>query len=181
MALAYGTSSIGAHHKDAWAITWEMRFGREKSVTEKVDFLIKTQLTRGGLFEALGVCRLAYNSLGLELEWYCKYLKAATGIDFTLEQLNTISDRILNLIRAFWVREYGANWSRQLDMPPSRWFNEPLKEGKLAGSHLNIEEYNNLLSNYYQKRGWNQNGVPEKSTMARLGIEKEAEELKLAD
>ncbi len=24
MALAYGTSSIGAHHKDAWVITWEI-------------------------------------------------------------------------------------------------------------------------------------------------------------
>ena len=29
MALAYGTSSIGAHHKDAWIITWEIKAGRE--------------------------------------------------------------------------------------------------------------------------------------------------------
>ena len=29
MALAYGTSSIGAHHKDAWVITWEIKVGRE--------------------------------------------------------------------------------------------------------------------------------------------------------
>ena len=29
MALAYGTSSIGAHHKDAWLITWEIKEGRE--------------------------------------------------------------------------------------------------------------------------------------------------------
>ena len=30
MALAYGTSSIGAHHKDAWVITWEMQVGQSK-------------------------------------------------------------------------------------------------------------------------------------------------------
>ncbi len=29
MALAYGTSSIGAHHKDAWVITWEIKTGRD--------------------------------------------------------------------------------------------------------------------------------------------------------
>ena len=114
MALAYGTSSIGAHHKDAWLIVWEMTMGRENYDSGKVDHLIETQLIRGGLFEALTVCRFPYNQLGFELEWYQKYLRAATGLEFSLEQLNQISDRILTLIRAFWVREYGANWSRNL-------------------------------------------------------------------
>ena len=112
MALAYGTSSIGAHHKDAWLITWEIQVGRSNYDQAKVDHLIETQLIRGGLFEALTVCRFPYNSLGFELEWYQKYLKAATGIEFSMEQLNEISNRILTLIRAFWVREYGEKWSR---------------------------------------------------------------------
>jgi aldehyde:ferredoxin oxidoreductase len=29
MALAYATSSVGAHHKEAWVIAWEVKFGRE--------------------------------------------------------------------------------------------------------------------------------------------------------
>ena len=62
MALAYGTSSIGAHHKDAWLITWEIKAGRENYDSAKVDHLIETQLIRGGLFEALTVCRFPYNS-----------------------------------------------------------------------------------------------------------------------
>ena len=70
MALAYGTSSIGAHHKDAWLITWEIKAGRENYDSGKVDQLIETQLIRGGLFEALTVCRFPYNSLGFELDWY---------------------------------------------------------------------------------------------------------------
>src|SRR5665647_2417382 len=76
MALAYGTNSIGAHHKDAWLITWEIKAGRQNYDLDKVDLLIKMQLVRGGLFEALTVCRFPYNSLGFELEWYQKYLKA---------------------------------------------------------------------------------------------------------
>ena len=34
MALSYGTCSIGAHHKDAWVISWEVKAGR-KGYTRK--------------------------------------------------------------------------------------------------------------------------------------------------
>jgi aldehyde:ferredoxin oxidoreductase len=170
MALAYGTSSIGAHHKDAWVITWEIKAGREKYDAEKVDHLIKTQLLRGGAFEALGVCRFPNGSLGFEMEWYYKYLQASTGYNFSLEQLNLISDRILNLIRAFWVREYGDKWSRNLDVPPARWFKEPLTEGPLKGAVLEYEKYNAMLDIYYQKRGWDKNGIPAKETLEKLGL-----------
>ena len=177
MALAYGTSSIGAHHKDAWVITWEIKAGRGNYDEEKVDYLIKTQLIRGGLFEALTVCRFPYNSLGFELEWYQKYLRAATGIEFSLEQLNQISDRILNLMRAFWVREYKEKWTRDLDVPPMRWFKEPLTEGTLKGSVLDFKKYNDMLNTYYEKRGWDERGIPKKSTLARLGLVDEAKQL----
>lgn len=177
MALAYGTSSIGAHHKDAWVITWEIKAGRENYDEEKVDYLIKTQLIRGGIFEALTVCRFPYNSLGFELEWYQKYLRAATGVEFSLEQLNQISDRILNLIRAFWVREYKEKWTRDLDVPPMRWFKEPLTEGTLKGSMLDFKKYNDMLNTYYEKRGWDERGIPKKPTLERLGLVDEANQL----
>ena len=170
MALAYGTSSIGAHHKDAWVITWEIKAGREKYDAEKVDHIIQTQLLRGGAFEALTVCRFPNGSLGLGFEWYQKYLQASTGHNFSLDQINQISDRILNLIRAFWVREYGDKWSREMDVPPMRWFKEPLTEGPLKGSVLDLEKYNAMLDIYYQKRGWNKNGVPTKETLGKLGL-----------
>jgi aldehyde:ferredoxin oxidoreductase len=177
MALAYGTSSIGAHHKDAWIITWEMEVGRMNYDTGKVDHLIETQLIRGGLFEALTVCRFPYNSLGFELEWYQKYLKAATGVEFSLAQLNEISDRILNLVRVFWVREYKEKWKRELDIPPMRWFREPLTEGAQKGSVLDLEKYNGMLSTYYEKRGWDDRGIPTKTTLQRVGLAEEAKEL----
>jgi len=177
MALAYGTNSVGAHHKDAWLITWEIKEGRGNYDETKVDYLIKTQLIRGGLLEALTVCRFPYNSLGFELEWYQKYLRAATGSELSLEQLNQISDRILNLIRAFWVREYKEKWTRDLDIPPLRWFKEPLTEGALKGSMLDYEKYNGMLSTYYMKRGWDKRGIPTKATLEHLGLTEEAKQL----
>ncbi len=177
MALAYGTSSIGAHHKDAWLITWEIKAGRANYDSAKVDRLIETQLIRGGVFEALTVCRFPYNQLGFELEWYQKYLQAATGVEFSLEQLNQIGDRVLNLIRAFWVREYREKWSRELDVPPMRWFKEPLTQGALKGSVLDLDKYKGMLKAYYEKRGWNEQGVPKQSTLERLGLAEEAKQL----
>lgn len=177
MALAYGTSSIGAHHKDAWLITWEIKAGRTSYDDAKVQHLINTQLIRGGLFEALGVCRFPYNSLGFGLEWYHKYLKASTGVNFSLERINEISDRILNLVRAFWVREYSEKWSRDLDVPPMRWFKQPLSEGTLKGAMLDLDKYNAMLDSYYQKRGWDKNGVPTKETLQKLGLGDAAKQL----
>jgi aldehyde:ferredoxin oxidoreductase len=180
MALAYGTSSIGAHHKDAWIITWEMKYGRDKYDDAKVDHLIKTQLLRGGAFEAFTVCRFPHGSLGLELEWYHKYLQASTGQDFPMDRLNQISDRILTLIRAFWVREYGDKWSRSLDVPPIRWFKESLPNGPRKGAVLDIEKYNAMLDIYYQKRGWNKNGVPTQETLEKLELADIASQLYLS-
>ncbi|HDJ89533.1 MAG TPA: aldehyde ferredoxin oxidoreductase, partial [Thermoprotei archaeon] len=57
MALAYGTSPIGAHHKDAWFIAWELKIGRDVVSREKVEKLVLMQRIRGGLFEILTVCR----------------------------------------------------------------------------------------------------------------------------
>jgi aldehyde:ferredoxin oxidoreductase len=177
MALSYGTSSIGAHHKDAWVITWEIKAGRNNYDEEKVDHLIKNQLVRGGLFEALTVCRFPYTSLGFELDWYLKYLNAATGINYSVDKLNEISDRILNLIRAFWVREYGKKWRRNLDVPPMRWFKEPLSEGAMKGAMLDLEKYNVMLNSYYLKKGWDDRGIPKKSTLEGLNLSQVALQL----
>jgi aldehyde:ferredoxin oxidoreductase len=177
MALAYGTSSIGAHHKDAWVITWETKVGRASYDQVKVDHLVEAQLIRGGVFEALVSCRFPNNQLGFELEWYQRYLKAATGKDFSLEQLNEIGDRILTLIRAFWVREYREKWSRNLDVPPARWFKEPLTGGALKGAVLDLEKYNGMLNAYYVKRGWDEQGIPKPSTLQKLGLTEEAKKL----
>lgn len=171
MALAYATSPIGAHHKDAWIISWEVKVGRFDYIESKVDRLIELQRIRGGMFESLVACRFPWVELGLDLNWYPKFLEAATGIPFTLDELFIIADRIYNLIRAFWIREYGANWGRPMDTPPERWFKEPLSKGSLSGSKLDWDKWNSMLDAYYIKRGWDLNGIPKKSTLKKLKLD----------
>jgi len=176
MALAYATSPIGAHHKDSWVISWEVktdRFGVNRGKAEKV---VELQRIRGGIFESLTLCRLPWIELGFELEWYLKYLKAATGVTFTMDDLYVIADRIYNLIRAFWIREMDG-WRREMDWPPQRWFNNPLTKGPFKGQKLDRDAYSKLLSWYYEIRGWDENGIPRKTTLKQLGLDYVIEKL----
>jgi aldehyde:ferredoxin oxidoreductase len=177
MALSFATCSIGAHHKDAWVISWEVKVGRESYGEEKVDKVIELQLARGGIFESLTVCRLPWVELGFELEWYPKLLHYATGLEITWDDLNLIADRVLNLIRAFWIREYGKGWSKEMDVPPARWFEEPITKGALRGAKLDRAKYDDMLQRYYRRRGWDERGIPTKATLRKLGLDDAIEKL----
>jgi len=176
MALAFGTSLSGAHHKDAWVISWEVKYGRGNYDQTKVDKIIELQRLRT-IFEALTTCRLPWVEVGFELEWYPRYLKAATGLTMTLEDLYPTADRIYNLARAFWVREFGQEWSSNMDMVPNRWFTDPLTKGPLKGAKLDKSKYEAMLQMYYNKRGWDNRGLPTRSTLSKLGLSDAAQEL----
>jgi len=170
MALAFGTSCIGAHHKEAWVISWEMNFGRESYGPEKVAKVIEFQRIRGGAFESLVTCRFPWIELGFELEWYPKFLEASTGVKVSIDDIYTLGDRIYSLVRAFWAREHGSKWSRSMDYPPARWFEEAPQKGAQKGVTLDLQGYDRLLDEYYKSRGWDHNGVPRNTTLQRLGL-----------
>jgi len=170
MALAYGTSPIGAHHKDAWIISYEVKTDRFSYSREKVERLIFLQNVRGGMFESLTTCRLPWVEVGLDLSYYPKLLTYATGIEWTLENIFEAANRIYTLIRAFWIREY-AGWDRYMDYPPARWFKHPLTKGPLTGAKLDVNKYSEMLNTYYELRGWDENGIPKRETLIKLGLQ----------
>lgn len=169
MALAFATSPIGAHHKDAWLIGWEVRHGRMEYSVEKVEQLIYMQRFRGGMFESLVACRFPVVETGIGLEHYVYMFNAATGLSYTLDDFFELGDRVYALIRMIWVREKGG-WSPDYDMPPERWFREPLSKGPLRGAKLDRDRFAEMLRMYYEARGWAENGVPRPSTLRRLGL-----------
>ncbi len=177
MALGFGTCSIGAHHKDAWIISWEINAGRESYGPEKVNKVLEFQRIRGGGFESLVTCRFPWIELGFELEWYPKFFEAATGTKLSLDDIYALGDRVYSLIRAYWVREYGSQWSRTMDYPPARWFKEAPQNGAQKGVKLDLQGYGQLLDDYYSKRGWDKNGIPRKATLLNLGLEDVAKEI----
>ena len=177
MALSYATSSVGAHHKEAWVLAWEVKFGRKGYTEEKINKVIEMQRIRGGIFESLGVCRFPHISLGFELEWYTKYMQAATGKEIPFNALIYAADKTLNLVRAFWIREYGNKWTREMESPPMKWFKQPLTKGPLKGAMLDLIKFDTILKKYYAKRGWDERGIPKRSTLQKLSLPEVARQL----
>ena len=52
--------------------------------------------------------------------------------------------------------------SRSDDYPPERTF-VPIHSGPLAGKACDKEEYEKMLSLYYEKRGWDDQGKPKQN------------------
>lgn len=178
MALSYGTSPIGASHKDAWVIAWEVSTDRFSYSKEKVEKIVEFQRIRGGFFESASVCRLPWVEVNFGLDWYPKFLEAITGHKRDWEELYQIGDRIYTLIRAFWKREI-PSFGRAWDYPPPRWFEEAPSQGKLKGIKVDKEKYDQMLSWYYEIRGWDQNGMPSKETLHRLGLSEVTKEISI--
>jgi len=176
MALSFGTSPIGAHHKDAWIISWEIANDRFSYNKSKVEKLLEFQRIRGGFFESATVCRLPWVEVSFGLHWYPEYLEAVTGEKRTWEDLYQLGDRNYNLIRAFWKRE-NPEFGRMWDYPPDRWFEETHSQGKMKGIKVDREKYEQMLSWYYELRGWDQNGIPLKETLEGLGLKGVAQEM----
>jgi aldehyde:ferredoxin oxidoreductase len=156
MALAYATSDIGAHHTRAWTIAREMEEGQGWSDEERVDTVIYHQKLRP-LFDMLGVCRLPWIELGLNERHYEYFYKCVTGNQVSLERLLALSNDIYDLTRLINVR-LGA--SRQDDSLPYKVFASPPLTGPNAGKVVDKEYFQKLLSLYYKKRGWDENGMP---------------------
>jgi len=179
MALAFGTSAIGAHHKEAWIITYEIsETPRESYGKDKAEKVIELQRIRGGLFESIVACRFPWIELGWELANYPRYFNTITGLDWTFNDFWRLSDRIYALMRAFWVREF-PGWDRTWDRPPPIWFDPSNAdtEGIIAGRILEWDKYEQLLDHYYQLREWDRRGIPKRQTMKKLGLFEEAQEL----
>jgi aldehyde:ferredoxin oxidoreductase len=185
MMLAYMTADVGAHHNRAWVLGHDLA-GSDANVHElitsgvtqqklpkaslsgKVDKVIASQHTRP-LFDALGICRLQLMELGFEVENYAELYGLITGRNKSWDELLKVSERIWHLTRAFSVREtegFGRSW----DYPPPRFYQEPIPSGPNEGHYLTKQELDILLDEYYRARGWDENGIPTKETLERVGL-----------
>jgi aldehyde:ferredoxin oxidoreductase len=105
----------------------------------------------------LGVCRLPWIELGLNERHYERFYQYVTGKGSTLEDLLKLSNDVYNLTRRINTR-LGA--SRKDDTLPYKVRKSPILSGPNAGKVLDEKEFEALLSLYYQRRGWDEDGMP---------------------
>ncbi len=156
MGLAYATSDIGAHHTRAWTIAKEMEEGQNWTDEDRVDTVIYHQTLRP-LFDMLGVCRLPWIELGLNERHYENFYEHVTGKKADLETLLAYSNEIYDLTRLINTR---LGVRRKDDSLPYKIHTRPALTGPNAGKVLDQQAFQELLSMYYRKRGWDEDGVP---------------------
>jgi len=101
-----------------------------------------------------------------------KLYNAVTGFDLTEKDVMHIGERVINLGRAFNVRE---GLTRKDDALPNRFLKEKMPDGPAKGQVVNLEP---MLDEYYCLRGWDkESGLPTKEKLVELNLEEVAKEL----
>lgn len=175
MALAYMTTDIGAHHNRAWAITYDIEVGRDK-IEGKAKRVIELQHIRP-LFDMMGSCRLQWVEVELPLDTYPPLFNGITGFGYNWDDMLNCSERVWNLTRCFWAREFD-DFGRKWDALPARFSEEPATSGPIKGYTMSLDTQKWLLDEYYELRGWNDNGIPKETKLRELGLDFAADDLK---
>lgn len=166
--LTYGTSSRGAcHNVGGWTIRDELQSDKyDRYALEGKGKLVKSIQDNRAYVDSLGICTVVRGSMGYSDKPDGDVLKAVTGHDFT-PRLMEIGFRIYTLERLILNRE---GVTRKDDHLPERISKEPIPSGPARGHVLTPEMYDIMLDEYYDQRGWDQNGVPDPDTVEKLGL-----------
>lgn len=167
-ALGYAVADRGGCHRRARPVYKEQdddafRFGYKGKGS-----LVKELEDQRAFYHSLIVCDFLPSVYPLKVKEYAEMLTLATGWDFSEADALCVGERAINQSRLFNIH---CGVSRKDDNLPGRFFNEPLLRGRAAGQQLDPEKFQEMLSDYYEARGWDENGVPREFKLNELGIQ----------
>ncbi len=167
MAINLATSVRGACHNRGYTIAFEVVGNPQKvdAITEegKAQLVVSLQNLQAGVVDAGGICE--FSLLGMTPPTMAEQIAAATGIDYSLEDLEKCGERIWNLQHLFNRK---AGFNRDDDTIPKRFLEEPAPAGPGKGTVIDLEK---MLKEYYEIRGWDEEGNPKPAKLAELGLE----------
>lgn len=163
MALAYATSDRGACHQRSFPIGSDALGGeRDPFDTEGHAEVVVDEQNEGALNFSMVACDFTAYNYERAAEWLNQL-----GYDVDAADLEVVGERAWNLTRLFNVRE---GIDRSEDTLPKR-MEQPLEAGGPAdGNHLPLDAFNEMLDEYYELRGWGEDGIPLSDTLERLDV-----------
>jgi aldehyde:ferredoxin oxidoreductase len=168
-ALSYATTNRGACHNGSQSHSCEMSgsqpdLGINKpqdrhQVEGKADFTVKLQNLMC-MFDALIMCKFMHTSGAIKAEPMVKFFNYVTGWEADTDEFMKVGERIFNLQRLYNVR---CGISGKDDCLPPRFLTLQRHRDKLP-------PIGQLLSDYYECRGWSEDGIPTKMKRQDLGL-----------
>ncbi|MDI9568857.1 MAG: aldehyde ferredoxin oxidoreductase family protein [bacterium] len=165
MGLSYATSNRGGCHVRGYMTSVEVLGIPEKLdplVTDEKAGWLKIFQDLTAVVDSTGIC--LFTTFAIGLPEVANMLRAAVGWTTSDEEILQIGERIWNLERLFNLR---AGFTKADDTLPPRLMEEPLPSGPAKGK---VNELEVMLKEYYQVRGWNEEGVPTEEKMAELSL-----------
>jgi aldehyde:ferredoxin oxidoreductase len=145
---------------------------------EKVRFARETQYFYS-LMDSVNVCQFVY---GPAWQLYgpqdlLQMIQAVTGWEVTMEELQQVGERRLNMLRAFNARE---GIGREQDKLAEKMFKKALKDGPSDGVKVDREQFEVALDEYYRQNEWDvETGTPTRRKLEALGLEWVADQLRV--
>ena len=164
-ALAYATSNRGGCHVRGYMISPEIIGLPEKLEPQALEGKaqwVKIFQDLTAIIDSSGLC--LFTSFALGVDDYKDLINAATGYNFTAEEILSIGERIWNLERKF---NLNAGISPAEDKLPDRFLNEPLPDGPQKDAVVHLEK---ILPEYYEIRGWSEKGILDENKVKELDL-----------
>ncbi len=182
LALTYGASNTGMNHihpiegmaYDAYKVDFGLiEYGlKDPKYVDRFDEIGKGKASKilhdfGTIPDVIGLCKF-YIYAGITPDDISEQLSTLTGWDISAMEILKIGERVYNLQRMFNVRE---GVTRKDDQLPERVKEIP-KFGKYSKvSESAIRNYDMMLDEYYEARGWDENGIPRIEKLKELDLE----------
>ena len=158
MGLAYATSNRGACHMRASPFVADFA----NTDTDGRAQLVKDTQDMAAAKDSSGLCAFAGNAW--DISDYAAQIDAACGGGWDEARMMETGERIWTLERQFNMR---AGMTKADDTLPERFLKEAAKSGVAKGK---VTELDKMLPEYYQLRGWTEDGVPTNETLDRVEL-----------
>jgi aldehyde:ferredoxin oxidoreductase len=165
MGLAYATANRGACHLRAYTVSSEILGVPEKTdphVTEGKAGLVKAFQDATSAVDSSGLC--VFTTFAWSLDDIAPQINAACEGEWTAERLLEVGERIWNLERQY---NTAAGFTGKDDNLPARLLKDAAKTGPAEGLTNGLDK---MLPEYYEVRGWTDDGVPSNETVERLAL-----------
>jgi len=165
IGITYATSNRGGCHVRGYMISPEvlgLPQQLDRTVIDDKAAWAKTFQDLTAVIDSMGHC--LFTSFAMGAPEYTDLLNAATGTNWTVEQVLEIGDRIYNIERMF---NKAAGMKPEDDRLPKRLLQDPIVNGPSKGM---VSQLPVTLPQYYEARGW-VNAFPTDETLKKLGLD----------
>lgn len=159
MALALVTSDFASHTR-LWTATSEMN---QDLVLEELPKLIVNGQDEINARNSLIVC----DFLPYGFDILVPFLNAATGLDYTEEDLLLAGARMQSLSRMYNMKK---GRSHEDDTLPERFFEEESVAGLMKGEKIPKRFFEKQVQEVFKIRGWDTEGFPTEETLEKLSL-----------